>query len=1179
MNDGLNIAKKNLYFINFKNLSFLLITIIFILFIGNKCEKHRKIINSLSEIHLVINGTGNQSLLNNTFYAEPYRVKVNGEYKESCKKFCEMGYEINNVILIFNENIETCDSMFYGSDNIIEMDLSNFDFSKVTNMSSMFRKCSNLEKIIFGNIDTSSVVNMKCLFYNCSSLLSVDVSNFDTSLVTTIEGMFYMCSNLASIDVTNFNTTRVRSLRILFYKCLKLETINLSNFDTSSVTNMEAMFYLCSNLLSIDLSNFNTQNVETMRYLFRNCSKLTSLDISNFNTAKVKNMAYLFMFCTNIKKINLGKLDTSSVEDMNCLFCYNEKLESIDLSSFDTSKVTNLGWMFFHCYNIKSIKISEKFKTSNVVTMYSMFSHCKALSHLNLSSFDTTKVTQMCFMFNNDINLKYLDISHFSPLNITTIETMFCNLKSLTFLNIYSFEINDRTDLTTPFKQFNNSIKICSNRDNMKNYLTNINNTNNCSDICFNKNIKVDPEKKECIPSCKDNGYSFECNNICYNECPEGTYPILKDINNKDNIFIEYVDGVVICWDRNPEGYYLDEIGFYRECFEGCKFCYGSGVEKANNCIECKSNYSFISDSINSTNCYKNCEYYYYFNENDDYICLDNDNCPDDYQKLVREKSKCIDKCENDDTYQYEYDNICYTKCPKGTIRSSLNYHCLGEKNILQNQIRNNEDIYQQLMDNIINQCDMSKGEEMVYQGDNNSFFHITSIENELDILEGKSNNTNKLSIIDLRKCETILKNIYEINENTSLIIMKYEKISNISTERSLQYEVYEPYNKTRLNISLCDKNIDIYIPVVLSEKTQNLYNELKELGYDLFDINSPFYNDICTPYKSPEGTDVLLCDRVNSYFNNEDTSCQTNCKFSNYLMESQYLKCECDSTNSEININKVESFSGKSIYHSFYDVLKYSNCKFLKCFKLAFTLNSISPKNLGSILTMAYFFFYFLFLIIHAIKGTNQLKDDFSKPIMNSLGNSNNKKEDTIEFSNIKKNKKKEKDKKHDKKKYKQDNKKHKQKQKLKNINSKEINIKNNNHNPPKKKLSIYKKPKDRYKFIKNQEKVKNSGNVISMSKNAIINSFSKRELNQYLNEKIKKNTSDVNKSELSQMSAFDNYELNNFEYDFAKKLDKRNCFQIYWSLLKREHSIIFTFITTDDHNITFIKYCRFFF
>ena len=53
----------------------------------------------------------------------------------------------------------------------------------------------------------------------------------------------------------------------------------------------------------------------------------------------------------------------------------------------------------------------------------------------------------------------------------------------------------------------------------------------------------------------------------------------------------------------------------------------------------------------------------------------------------------------------------------------------------------------------------------------------------------------------------------------------------------------------------------------------------------------------------------------------------------------------------------------------------------------------------------------------------------------------------------------------------------------------------------------------------------------------------------------------------------------MNNLEYALAKKLDKRNFFQIYWSLLKREHSIIFTFITRDDHNIIFVKYSKFIF
>ena len=57
------------------------------------------------------------------------------------------------------------------------------------------------------------------------------------------------------------------------------------------------------------------------------------------------------------------------------------------------------------------------------------------------------------------------------------------------------------------------------------------------------------------------------------------------------------------------------------------------------------------------------------------------------------------------------------------------------------------------------------------------------------------------------------------------------------------------------------------------------------------------------------------------------------------------------------------------------------------------------------------------------------------------------------------------------------------------------------------------------------------------------------------------------------------DYYKLNDLDYLQAKKLDKRSYFQIYWSLLKREHPFIFTFITKDDYNITIIKYSRFIF
>ena len=76
-------------------------------------------------------------------------------------------------------------------------------------------------------------------------------------------------------------------------------------------------------------------------------------------------------------------------------------------------------------------------------------------------------------------------------------------------------------------------------------------------------------------------------------------------------------------------------------------------------------------------------------------------------------------------------------------------------------------------------------------------------------------------------------------------------------------------------------------------------------------------------------------------------------------------------------------------------------------------------------------------------------------------------------------------------------------------------------------------------------------------------------------MNEKIFQ----LNKTNNKNMELLDYYELNNMEYSEAKKLDKRNFFQIYWSLLKREHSFIFTFITKDDYNITTIKCSRFIF
>ena len=158
-----------------------------------------------SEIHIVVKGSGERKLLYDNFDIEPFEVLVNDIKDDSCKKTCNLPEEINNVTLRFNREINSCYRMFYSLINLIEMDLSNFDFSKVTSMNSMFGHCKNLSKINFGKMKTSSLLNMEFVFTHCYKLTSIDLSNFDTSKVKSMYGLFNGCNNLEKVNLGKIN--------------------------------------------------------------------------------------------------------------------------------------------------------------------------------------------------------------------------------------------------------------------------------------------------------------------------------------------------------------------------------------------------------------------------------------------------------------------------------------------------------------------------------------------------------------------------------------------------------------------------------------------------------------------------------------------------------------------------------------------------------------------------------------------------------------------------------------------------------------------------------------------------------------------------------------------------------------------------------------------------------------
>ena len=310
------------------------------------------------------------------YYAEPEKVYLN-------KKSNEMFFSKSD-----EQKIK----------NILEIDLSNFDTSEVTNMGGMFYGMSNLTSLNLSNFDTSQVTNMSLMFSRMSSLTSLNLSNFDTSKVTNMSDMFNSMPNLTSLNLSNFNTSQVTNMCLMFYGLSSLTSLDLSHFDTSKVTNMGNMFSSMTSLTSLNLSNFNTSQVTDMSFMFYGMSNPTSLDLSNFDTSKVTNMSFMFYGMRNLTALNLSNFNTSQVTNMGGMFYSMPSLTSLNLSHFDTSKVTDMHFMFRDTSSLASVDLSH-FDTSKVTDMENMFSDMLNLITLDLSNFDTSQVTDMNGLF------------------------------------------------------------------------------------------------------------------------------------------------------------------------------------------------------------------------------------------------------------------------------------------------------------------------------------------------------------------------------------------------------------------------------------------------------------------------------------------------------------------------------------------------------------------------------------------------------------------------------------------------------------------------------------------------------------------------------------------------------------------------------------------------------------
>ena len=614
----------------------------------------------------------------------------------------------------------------------------------------------NLPDIIYINGVKKLDISDKYQFTKSPNFVKLEWNNINNNC----NCLFKDCTDIVDIDFSEFDFTFGLAAKKMFYNCKSLTSIDLYSYGKIKFQEIAEMFSYCESLIYIDTSQFDISGLSDTHGMFRGCHSLISLDLSSFRNSYLKYGQYMFYDCPNLMYVNL----------INAHYCTSGN----NVTNF-LSGTKNIVFCT-NCVDIKPIVKDYECAINDCSDHWR-----ESQKKINLENSD-------CVIdCSETVNNKYLYESR-----------CYATCPDGTYKNDFLCE-NCHSDCKTcdkPPENGSSNCKSCKSPDKILN-------KGNCIYECPNgfyydensvKVCKCDLKKcSKCSEESKEKNLCIICN------YDEKFYPKENDINNI-NTFID-------CY-QSVEGHYLDKNNtkpIYRLCYESCTKCNIGGNNEYHNCVECKSDYYFELPINEYKNCYKKCPYYYYHDKNiNKYYCTKSLECPQEYSKLIYEKSECIYKCEEDDEYKYEFRKRCYKQCPEYTRPNG--YICelvcpeekpfemvtpqvcvkycsiqdLLDKECILNYKSDDED-YEQKAHNI-----MIRNAEHGYISEE---YNITHLEKgEEDIIEfWKINitlstiNKQKISknpkIIDLKGCEATLRKKYEIPDSEDLFIKKIDVV------------------------------------------------------------------------------------------------------------------------------------------------------------------------------------------------------------------------------------------------------------------------------------------------------------------------------------------------------------------------------------------------------------------
>jgi hypothetical protein len=261
--------------------------------------------------------------------------------------------------------------------------------------------------------------------------------------------------------------------------------------------------------------------------------------------------------------------------------------------------------------------------------------------------------------------------------------------------------------------------------------------------------------------------------------------PSLQNLNQYTIKVADYPENPTVEEDyvnENNKFYSRTVKAEFKLCYDACSSCNYLGTSPSNQkCLTCsQEDYSLQFTG----NCIP--EGYYLDIELDEIK-----KCEEDAKIIIEKntgKKICFKKeynCPEDYPFYLERSHECIENYPFEELLNEILHMNVTNKNVL---------IYDLITEMAIQNYTMNGS--MTIEGVNNYVYELTNTLND--------NSNNNLSTIDLGECENILKKENEINPNLPLIILKLEKVGEVASKRNIQFEVYHPITKEKLDILVC---------------------------------------------------------------------------------------------------------------------------------------------------------------------------------------------------------------------------------------------------------------------------------------------------------------------------------------------------------------------------------------